>query len=190
MHLLEPQSRRWTKTEYYAMAFMGWFNGQRVELMEGEVVVLSPQSFSRGASTDKAGETIRRAFGTRFWVRTQLPMDFGLSTEPEPDVSVVQGRREDHAAHPKAAILLVEASESSLEYDRGRKGSLYAAARVPEYWILNLIDRQLEVYRSPVPDPAEPSGFRYADKRVLKSAETVTPLALPGTAIAVADLLV
>ena len=114
MQLLEPRTRRWTKTEYYQMGDLGWFRGQRVELIEGEIVVLSPQGFEHGASTDATGEALRNAFGTKAWVRTQLPIDLGEYSEPEADVSVVEGRRKDYKSHPKTALLVVEVSESSL----------------------------------------------------------------------------
>ena len=104
-------------------------------------------------------------------------------------MSVVPGGPRDYAEHPTSALSLVEVSETTLAYDRGRKGSLYAAAGIADYWIVNLVDRQLEVYRDPVADPNEPSGFRYNTRIDFVSGQSATPLALPGMTIAVADLL-
>jgi Uma2 family endonuclease len=104
-------------------------------------------------------------------------------------VSVVAGRREDYADHPRAAVLVVEVSDTTLATDRTRKMSLYAAAGVPDYWIVNLTDGRLEVYRDPVPDPAQPSGHRYASVAALAPADAVTPAGLPGVAVPVAALL-
>jgi Uma2 family endonuclease len=192
MHLLEPQTRRWTKAEYYHMAELGWFEGQRVELVEGEVVVMSPEKPRHYSSLDRVADVVRALFGAEYWVRAQAPLDLGESTEPEPDVAVVRGRRdlfERSGVHPTTAVLIVEVSESSLIYDRTRKGSLYAARRIADYWIVNLAEGQLEVYRDPTADPSEEFGFRYQSSIVPKSGESVTPLALPDRAIRVADLL-
>ena len=80
-------------------------------------------------------------------------------------------------------------AESSLSADRQRKGSLYARAGLPDYWVLNLVDRVLEVYRKPAPDPAAPFGWRYARREVLDASAQVTPLAAPGASIPVSHLL-
>src|SRR4030095_5185648 len=91
----EPVPRRWTKAEYYQMAKLGWFRGQRVELIDGQVVVMTPQKPRHYAVLDRPAEVPRLVFGGGYWIRTQAPLDLGAITEPEPDVSVVRGRRED-----------------------------------------------------------------------------------------------
>src|SRR5205807_2759297 len=112
------------------------------------------------------------------------------TTEPEPDVSVVSGSSADYVqAHPTTAVLIVEVSDSTLRYDRGRKASLYARAGIADYWIVNLVDRRIEVYRDPVPDPTQHYGYRYSSQSVIVPPGTVTPLALPQAAIPAADLL-
>src|SRR5438034_4887525 len=104
-------------------------------------------------------------------------------SEPEPDVAVVPGRPDAYSrAHPSRPVLTVEVSESSLAVDRQRKGSLYARAGLADYWVLNLVDRVLEVYREPVPDPAGPFGWRYASREVFDASAWVTPLAVPARA--------
>lgn len=189
MQTLEPRTRRWTKAEYYQMAELGWFEGQRVELVEGEVVVMSAQNFAHVRATSCAARALEAAVGPNAWVRTQMPFDLGTDSDPEPDVSVVPGKLEDYSQHPKTAYLIVEVSESTLSYDRQKKGAMYAKASVPEYWIVNLVDRQLEVYRDPIQDSAHPTGFRYKSVTVLTATESITPLALPGVQIQVAELL-
>jgi Uma2 family endonuclease len=186
---VEPTPRRWTKAEYHRMGELGWFHGQRVELIEGEVMVLSPQRFLHYSSTDRTAEVLRGAFGPGFWVRVQAPLDLRAASEPEPDVSVVAGSREDYQAHPTTALLLVEVSDTTLANDRRRKGSLYASAGIADYWIVNLVERRLEVYRNPVPDASYPYGHRYAMVSSLTEADSVSPLAAPQVQIAVADLL-
>jgi hypothetical protein len=87
---------------------------------------------------------------------------------------VVSGTRDDYTDHPTVAFLLVEVSDTTLASDRLRKGSLYARAGVLDYWILNLVDEQLEVYRDPRTDAAKPYGFGYASVTILKKGQTVT----------------
>jgi Uma2 family endonuclease len=120
----------------------------------------------------------------------QGPLDLRPHSEPEPDVAVVPGRRQDYAVrHPHIALLVVEVSDTSLAQDRGDKASLYAAAGITDYWIVNLVDGQLEVFRNPIADPSQRHGHRYADVIVLARSDRVTPLAFPSVSIPVADLL-
>jgi Uma2 family endonuclease len=186
---VDPHPRRWTKEEYYKLGELGVFRGQRVELIDGEITVLSPQNWPHASTTDRIFRILDHHLGQGFWVRMQLPVDFGLATEPEPDVSAVPGQPANYTNHPTAAVLIVEVSDTTLAYDRGRKASLCAAAGVTDYWIANLLDHQLEVYRDPVPDGTQDFGFRYATVTILQPGAMVSPLAAPQVQIAVADLL-
>jgi Uma2 family endonuclease len=185
----EPRQRPFTRAEYDRMGELGWFHGQRTELIEGEVVVLSPQKWPHASTTDRVAEVLRKAFGPGFWVRAQLPVNLGTFSEPEPDVSVVAGAREDYTDHPTSAVLLVEVSDATLWYDRNRKASLCARAGIADYWIVNLVDGQLEVRRNPVPDGTQFYSFSYASLSDLGPAESIIPLARPQVSIPVADLL-
>jgi Uma2 family endonuclease len=105
-------------------------------------------------------------------------------------VVVVPGSHRDYRdAHPSRATLVVEVAESSLTFDRDIKGSLYARAGVPDYWIVNLVDRVLEVHRAPAREPSGRFGWRYTSVEVLLPAATVSPLARGQARISVADLL-
>jgi Uma2 family endonuclease len=120
----------------------------------------------------------------------QGPIGLDDDSEPEPDVAVVPGGREDYrSAHPSRPVLTVEVAISSLDGDRQRKGSLYARAGLAEYWILNLVDRVLEVYREPVEDASAMYGWRYASREIVNESSEVPPLAAPGAAVRIADLL-
>ena len=90
---------------------------------------------------------------------------------------------------PRARVLVVEISESSLGLDRDHKGSLYARAGLADYWIVNLVDQTLEVYRDPGPDPAAPFGWRYRSVEVLRGEAFVSPLARSGARVRVRDVL-
>jgi len=185
----DPKPRRWTKAEYYRMAELGWFRGERVELIDGEIVALGPQKFEHGQVADRIAELLRAAFGGAFWVRMQLPLDLDSLSEPEPDVSVVQGHREDYHEHPKNAVLVVEVSDTALLYDRGDKASLYACAGIADYWVVDLSHRELHVYRDPVPDPGQRHGFRYRSVATLRPGDAVAPLGAPSGHLTIVDLL-
>ncbi len=184
------RQRPWSKDEAYRLSELGFFQGQKAELLGGEIMVASPQDAAHFAALDRVAKVLGNAWVGRVWVREQGPLGLGLITEPEPDVSVVPGERADYAlAHPTAALLVVEVSESSLAYDRGDKASLYAAGAVRDYWIVDLIHQTLEVRRDPVADPTQRHGFAYTTVTILHRAQSVTPLALPTVLISVADLL-
>ncbi len=182
--------RRWSKEEYYRLGELGFFRGQRVELLEGRLMVHSPQGASHALVAEHLDDILRGIFGAGFRVRCQFPLDLGASTEPEPDfVILARTNPPGPPVHPTSADLIIEVADSSLSYDRGRKGSLYARAGIRDYWIVNLVDRQLEVYRDPLPDATQHYGHRYGSRTDLVPPATVSPLALPTAAIAVADLL-
>lgn len=178
--------RRWTREEYHRAADLGIFGPEeRLELLDGEIIVKvthnPPHAFALLATVD----ALSAAFGTDHHVRSQLPLVLDDASEPEPDVIAVSGKRANYLQdHPRTAdvLLLVEVSDSTLAYDRGRKRTAYARAGVREYWILNLIDRQLEVYRNP-------SGARYRRSAIYREGDVVSPLAAPNAVIRVADLL-
>jgi len=105
-------------------------------------------------------------------------------------VAVVRGELRDYLdAHPADPVLVVEVSLTSLEFDRVHKSSLYARAGRPEYWIVNLVDRVVEVRRAPAPAASAPYGWDYTTVEILSAGEDARPLAAPGTQITVPDLL-
>ena len=192
----EPAPRRWSRDEYYQMAGLGWFRGKRVFLLSGEILEMAGQGNWHSVAVGKGQDALRAVFPRdRYWVRSQMPIDLDDGTsDPEPDLAVVPGTPDDYTQHPSTALLIVEVSDTSLATDRKKKTPYYAAARVPEYWIVNLQDRLLEVYRDPVLDAANPWQAdgpplaRYNVAQVLKPGDTIAPAAAPAAAIAVADL--
>jgi Uma2 family endonuclease len=184
-----PQPVRWTLDDYYRMADMGLFEGRRVQLLDGELFEMSPPKHPHAAALSLCEEQLRRVFGAAFWIRTQIPLLLNQSTDPEPDLAVVPGGPRDYSDHPGSALLVVEISDSTLAHDRRRKGTVYARAGIADYWIVNLVDRCLEVRRGPVADPAAEGGHRYAETVVFSPADSASPLAAPQGRIAVADLL-
>ena len=117
-------------------------------------------------------------------------MNTGRRSLPEPDIAIVVGSIRDYVrTHPRTALLVVEVSDSTLSKDRVIKSHLYAQAALPEYWIVNLRDRQLEVGRNPGLDPSRKGRFTYLDRTVIPADGRVSPLARPDAIITVADLL-
>ena len=184
-------TKRWTRLEYDRLIEKGVFGTEdRIELLGGALVVREPQGSPHAMGIRMAEEALRRVFAAGWDVRGQLPVALDDDSEPEPDISVVPGSFRDYRhRHPPRAVLIVEVAESSLSLDRALKGSLYARARVPEYWIVNLVDRALEVHRDPVADAAARYGWRYTTVATLRVGETVTPLSAPGSPISVGELI-
>lgn len=191
MEAYEVKTRRWSRAEYDKLIQLGIFQpGEPIELIGGELVVAEPQSAWHYTAIEKTAAVLRMAFGPGWYVRAQGPIWLDDESEPEPDVAVVSGTIDDYRAeHPSRPVLTVEIAESSLRSDRQRKGSVYARAGLQDYWVLNLVDRVLEVYREAVADPSAPFGWRYGQRDVFTADAHVSPLALDSASIAVAALL-
>ena len=183
--------KRWTRAEYDRLIECGAFGpNDRIELLGGLLVVREPHGSPHALGIRMVEEALRTVFASGSDVRVQLPVALDDESEPEPDVSVVPGTFRDYRhGHPPRAVLIVEVAESSLAVDRGEKASLYARAGLAEYWIVNLVDHVLEVYRDPVADPHAPYGWRYGSILTLRAGDAVTPLAAPASAVPVADLV-
>lgn len=187
----ETRTRRFSRAEYDRLIDLGVFQpGEPIELIGGELIVAEPQGEAHYTAIRKTAKALEAAFGPGWEVRTQGPIGLDDDSEPEPDVAVVPGAPEDYAReHPSRPVLTVEVSESSLAIDRHHKGSVYARAGLADYWIVNLVDRVLEVYRDPVPDSAARFGWRYGRRETFDASARATPLAAPASSIAVSQLL-
>jgi len=190
---MEPsvQTRRWTRAEYDRLIELGVFRpGDPVELLGGALVVAEPQSGPHYTAIYLAKDSLRAAFGPGWVIRTQAPIALDDHSEPEPDVAVAQGTPREYAGeHPARPVLVVEVALASVALDRDHKGSLYARAQLEDYWIVNLVDRVLEVYRQPMRDSASVFGWRYGSRQRLSAESSITPLAAPGVSVRVSDLL-
>ena len=125
-----------------------------------------------------------------WWPNGIRPISLDDESAPEPDIAVVRGSRADYRhAHPARPALIIEVAESSLGFDRVAKGSLYARAGIVDYWIVNLVDRVLEVYRDPGADVTAPYGWRYTSVQRFTPPSAVAPLEIPAAPISVAALL-
>lgn len=172
-----------TRQDYERRVEEGFFHsGERVELIDGLLVESEPQSGCHADTVSLILYTLVPLFTSGFHLRVQMPLALGLDSEPEPDIAVVPGPPGSYSSsHPTSAALVVEVAESSLPHDRKRKASLYARTGIPEYWVMNLLDWRLEVYRDPV-------NGEYRSSTVLRAGDSVLPLSRPQAKISVADL--
>ncbi|MEO1402132.1 MAG: Uma2 family endonuclease [Cyanobacteria bacterium J06635_1] len=188
--IARPQVHLWTREEYNRMASMGLFEERRVELIEGQVIDMAAMKSPHAVAVDLADAALKAIFGMGYYIRQQKPFVISDISEPDPDIAVIKGNIRDFAdAHPTVAELIIEVADSSLSYDHNIKGSLYAKAAIADYWIFNVIDRQLEVYRQPVPDADAKYGFRYGVSEIYRSGQQVAPLSIPNLTVAVTDML-
>ena len=190
--LAVPSRRRpITRAEFEHLARIGFFGpDEHLELIEGEIVEKMTQNSPHATAIRRLETVLGRIFGEGFDIRPQLPLALGPLSQPEPDIAVVPGSFEDYeAAHPATAVLVVEVSDTTLAGDRGVKTGLYARAGIGDYWIVNLPDRVLEVYREPTAMPGQPLDHGYRTLTRLLPGDTVAPLAAPDAPIPVSDLL-
>jgi Uma2 family endonuclease len=188
--ITDPRPYRWTREEFFQMIELGWFQDKRVEMIGGEVIEMAAQLDLHLASITLTGDALRVAFGPGHWVRVQGSLDLSPHGIPSPDLAVRPGSPQAAARTiAKSALLVVEVSDTTVAYDRNYKSSLYAAGGIADYWIVNLVQRQLEVYRDPVADSTKPFGFRYNNRTILDPPDKVSPLAAPQASITVADVL-
>ena len=136
------------RVEYDKLVALGVFEGEHIELIDGALLQMSPIGPPHCEAVDRLTELLVLALVGRARVRIQGSFAAGELSEPAPDVSILP-LGDYHAEHPQQAHLIIEVAESSLSYDRGRKARLYAECGVPEYWIVNLVERIVEVHQAP-----------------------------------------
>lgn len=149
-----------------------------VELLEGVIVEMSPQGKAHAGVIVRLNRLLVLGLGDSFDVRPQLPLTLDEQSEPEPDLAVVPAGSEGPGEHPHRALLVVEVANASLSRDREVKARLYARASIPEYWLVDLERRCIEVYR----DPDSTQG-RYRSRDVRSGADVLECRALPGISV-------
>lgn len=184
-----PARRKFTREEYHWLVRHGFFRDEQVELIDGEIIQMPPAGPEHSSAKSRALMAFMHLPTGSYHVRIDDPLVLG-EHEPVPDVAVVPGSPNDYLhAHPTTALLVVEIADSSLEYDRTVKGSLYASAGIPEYWIVNLVEQRLEVYREPSsPALGTPFNALYRSMRLYSPEESVSPLFAPDVSVRVGEL--
>ena len=185
------KTKRWTRAQYERAIECGIFrDDERLELLDGVLVVKEPQSDPHLVAIDLVADVLRRAFGAGWLVRQQAHFASGRMSRPEPDVYVVPGSPRDYVqAPPSRPVLIVEVSKSRLRFDRRRKSAIYARAGIQDYWIVNLVEGVVEVRRDPGRLPLPERGRGYRSSVRFAAADVISPLASPHARIPVADLL-
>jgi Uma2 family endonuclease len=173
---LSVTKRRFTVTEYYQMAQAGILSeDDRVELLEGEIIEMSPISSRHASCVGRLTRLFSKRVGEQVIVWVQNPIRLSEHSEPQPDIALLKMRSDFYSTeHPKPqdVLLLIEVCETSAEFDRRVKVPLYAKAGIPEVWLIDLVQEQIEVYRA----PAEQG---YGDSRTLARGQSVTAQLLP-----------
>jgi Uma2 family endonuclease len=175
-----------TAERYFALVDEGVLQpDDRVELLEGVIVAMPPSNPPHAGYTSLVAHHLGRLVGDRAVVRPQAPLPLGLLSVPEPDIAIVAGKHADYLRHhPTTALLVVEVAHTSLPQDRLTKAAIYAAAGIPEYWIVNVRDHALEILRAP-----DRRLRLYADRRTAAPDEVVALVALPDVHVPVASIL-
>ena len=185
-----PRIMRWTVPEFHRICGDPVFENKRLILIEGDILEIPAPNPPHDAALGLVEEALRSVFGAQHWVRGQMALVMGLSTDPLPDLAVVPGSPRDYRSkQPQTALLVVEISESSLAYDLGEKSNVYAAGGIQDYWVLDVLHRQLVVFREPATDVLAPLGACYRTRQVLAEKAVVSPLAAPAATILVSQLL-
>lgn len=163
------------------MVRAGVFGEDRIELLEGVLVEMSPKGWKHEEILAWLTQEFVLALGRRFQVRVQLALTLETTgSAPEPDLAVV-GPDAPRPNHPAEALLVVEVAASSLRYDRGVKAAVYAVAGIPEYWVVDVVGELVEVRTRPV-------GGAFQDVREARAGAVLLPGTLPGLSVDVSEL--
>ncbi len=176
--------RKFTVEQYYQMAATGILApDERVELIEGEVIEMAPIGPRHAMCVDRIDEVMREKLGRTVHIRAQNPIRLSNITEPQPDITVA--KRADYSTHHPVGedvLLAIEVSDSTLEKDRTLKQKAYANANIPEFWIVNLPEDVVEVYRSP-------AGDGYQEVKLVSREDQVSPQLLPNLTLTGEEIL-
>ncbi len=169
------------RVEYDQLVSLGAFQNERIELLEGVLVAMSPIGAPHSATVDRLTRLLVLALSDRATVRCQGPFAALEFSEPEPDFALIPLGEYD-TDHPSTAYLIIEVAESSLALDRGKKLRLYASCSVPEYWIVNLPERCIEVHTQPAPGA-------YAKVERYERGQSIQLVTFNDVSLAVSDVL-
>lgn len=177
---------RWSVDAFHRAAAAGVFADRRPVLIRGVLLEQGPMNHSHAVALEVLADALRAVFGAGWRVRLQLPLVLGQDTDPVPDAAVLAGSARAATAHPTTAELVVEVSDTTLQYDLTTKAELYATAGIAEYWVLDVTGRELHVFRDPQPN-AGLGVTTYRAHTTHAAGASVAPLAAPHAPVA--DLL-
>ena len=178
--------RKWTVKEYHKLGEMGFFHPEeRVELLSGNIIKMSAKGTAHTSALGRTDRLLQNLFENLAWVRLQDPIALDDNSEPEPDIAVVRIDPFDYATHhptPSEVYLIIEVADSSLTFDREIKAKAYARSGIADYWVLNVNDRQIHVFR-------EPAENGYQSELILGENGSISPLEFPTVNIAIQAML-
>lgn len=180
---------KWTVPEFHKLRALGLLDGRRPVLLNGVILEQGPMDAPHANGVERTDAAIRLAFGPGWRFRVQLPLVLNLHTDPVPDLAIVAGALVGNAAHPTTSALVIEVSDTTFDTDTTDKAELYATAGIADYWVLDVTNRELHVFRDPQPLPANLGATAYRTHTIHGASDTVAPLAVPNATVAVADLL-
>lgn len=180
---------RWTVDEFYRLRDAQVFEGLKVLLIDGILIETPRATPSHDIALTLANYLFKDLFGPGHVVRIQMGLVLNANTDPIPDLAVVPGDPRSMVVTPATARLVLEVSDSTLDYDTNEKASLYAAAGIRDYWVVDVNGRRVLVYRSPAAGAKQKYGHGYTAVTVLLPGQSLAPLALPNSPVAAADLL-
>jgi Uma2 family endonuclease len=187
---VQPTPVKWTVEEFHQVKYMGQvWEGKKVILIDGGLIEMPPAGPLHNQALMLADYLFKALFAQGYVVRIQMPLVFGINTDPIPDLAVVAGAPRSISTNPSTAVLVLEVSDSSLSFDTGEKASLYAAAGIADYWVVDTINRRLIVHRDLTADAKQKYGHGYASVNVLLPGQSLAPLAAPTSNVEVNDLL-
>ena len=167
--------RKFTIEEYHRLVDLGFFTeNDRIELIRGEIIEMAPKRTPHSVCNSTLFGELYRLLYNRANIRGQEPIILPSNSEPEPDVVIAKKKADNYlSAHPTPTdiILVIEISDSTLQYDRETKLPLYAEAGINYYWIVNLVENHLEVYTNPFTDSK--GKFGYKNKNIVLSDENI-----------------
>lgn len=180
------QLRLWTVEEYHRMAEAGIFGAEeRVELLEGKIIWMVAKGTAHRSAVGRTDRLLQNRLINLALICVQDPVKLNERSEPEPDIAVVKIDPLDYADHhptPAEVYLIIEVADSSLKLDCEIKAKAYSQAGIRDYWVLDVVNRQLHVFRKPTQDG-------YQSEVILVEDTTITPLVFPDLEIAVVDML-
>lgn len=184
MSSITAPTYEFTVEEYHKLAGVLFDEDDRVELLDGNILLMSPIGYRHNTAVRRLTNTLPQRLGNRCQVGVQSSLILDEKSEPEPDVVLLDNRVDMRTSSPTAedVLLLIEVADSTLYLDRTAKKRAYARNSITEYWLLDLTRNQLIVHR-------DPQGETYQSEQVLSADESVSPLAFPDLEIQVASIL-
>ncbi|MEM6253641.1 MAG: Uma2 family endonuclease [Cyanobacteria bacterium P01_D01_bin.156] len=184
--MVASRSRRFTVDEYMRMGELGILAAnERTELIDGEIIPMIAKGFAHTSATLRTQECWQLALGKQVSIRVQDPIALDNYSEPEPDIVIAKRDLLDYSTHhpaPDEVLLVIEIADSSLKYDLETKAPLYAAAGIQEYWVLDVVERQLYQFR-------QPQNGRYQAQSILAETLVASAMAFEELRVAISDML-